>query len=276
MARQSLDNAIIVQGYDKSKLKPGKYLVKLVDCREVRGGYNGDRYQFDFEIVKGRCASPGTVKGEVVMIKNPEALSGKDKEKAQKDLGKAKIIVAAFLNVKPDAVTNQVMWDASREQVVRSVNQQTEVVSESCKPEATTVFGKLAVCVVETCILKTGKNAGKKSGFYRFEPFRGDDSIFPSYDPASENETPYEDDGDSDDKYEQANEGITRRPNSDAAPTPPDAEEPPPPVEDEPLTKAAKAGWAFNTKSPAGSKWYFNKTTKEQLKESDLIKKFTA
>jgi hypothetical protein len=268
MARFDADQAIISRGIDRKKLKVGRYLIKCADCREVVGAYKGDRFQLDFEIVKGRFAAPGTVKAEVVMLKNIEALSGKEeKDKAKKDNGKIKIAIGAFLGEKPEAVTNAVFGKACRLQKVHSEGEQTVVDSESAAPEASSIYGKYAVLESKPHTVKQGKNIGKKTSFYEFSPFKGDESIFEEYDPSTDDVDDLEDEGDS------SGDEIVRRTGTTDAPPPPDADEPPPPVEDEPLTKAAKDGWRFNTKSKPGSKWYFKGS--EQLKEADLIKKYS-
>lgn len=282
MARRfNAEEAIITEGTDRKKLRVGRYLVKLVDAREVRGAYKGDRFQLDFEVVKGKFAAPGTKKGDIVMLKSLEAANGKEeKDRIKKDNGKIKVMLGAFLGMKGEAVTQKIYEAACREQLVESDSKQTKILSESCKAEEVTGFGKLAVLIVEPHVLKTGKNAGKKSCYYRYEPFKGNDSIFEEYDPSTEDYS-YEDEGDDDNKYEQANEDLAARrrqqTGADEAPSTPD-EDPPPPDEDEPLTKAAKDGWKFNTKSKPGAKYYF-RTGKdgktEQLKEADLVAKYS-
>ncbi len=270
MSKFNSEEATRSQSYDRKRLKPGRYLVKCTDAREVVGGYYGDRFQLDFEVVKGLKAEPGTVKNERIPMKNIEALSGKDKDKAKKDMGKIQVVLGAFLGIKPAAVTNDVFSKACREQKVKSTQEGVEVLSESTTAEKITTFGKLAVLVCEPCVIKSGERKGKKSAFYTFSPFKGDDSIFQDYDPKYDLEEDEEDE-DEDDGDASATLSRGRRDEEPEV----EGDEPPPVVEDEPLTKAAKAGYVFNTKSPAGKRFYFKRGENKNISEADLIAKFS-
>lgn len=264
MSILDMDTAIVTQGYDREKLKVGKYLVRLKDSRAVVGGYNGNRYQLTFEVVKGRFAAPGTVKSDIIMIR-PLTGSQKEDEKIKKDQGKIKKTISAFLNVKPEAITNARNAKITREQVVRSTQTGVEVLSESFQAEQGEAYGKLAVCLVKPYTRKTGEHKGKQSCFYEYAPFDGNMDAFEEYDPST---YAYED--------EDAPEADTDDGLADVAAAAKAAEvdePPPPPEEDEPLTKAAKDGWKVNPKSPAGTKWFFR--GKEQLKEAALIQKYS-
>lgn len=265
MARFNADEAVVSEGYDRQKLRVGRYLIKKVDAREVIGAYRGDRFQLDFEVVKGRFAAPGTIKGDIIMLKNLDALSGDDKTKAKKDQGKIQVMLSVFEGIKPQAVTNAVYAKACREQKVKSTQEGTEIISESCPADKVSGYGKFAVLIVKPHVLKTGKNAGKKSCFYAYEAFKGDDSVFEEYDPTTD---VYEDEATNAADEEELDQQLSRR----AA----EEEEVPPPLEEEaepPLTLAAKAGWKFHPHSKAGQKKYFK--GKEVLSEANLIAKFT-
>lgn len=239
------DNVQVSGGYDRKKLRVGRYLVKLLDSKEVIGGFKGQRYQTVFEVVKGRHAAPGTVKSDILMAQS-------DPQKAKKDNFKIQKRLAAFRKCKPAAITNEIYEKITRTVKVKSTQEEGEVILKETFPaEKGELFGKLAVLVVKPHINKQKK----RTCFYDYEPFDGDDSVFEEF-----VDEPYEDEDEEGGSSESAPDlSEARKAAAEAeggdeeAPELPDEE----PVD--PMTKAAQAGWRIHPKNPS---YYFNANDK--------------
>lgn len=238
MAIFDSDNVQVSGGYDREKLRVGRYLVKLVDSKEVIGGYKGQRYQTVFSVVKGRHAAPGTIKSDIIMAQS-------DPQKAKKDNFKIQKRLAAFAQCKPAAITNEVYKTMTRTVKVRSTQEEGEVVlNETFPAEKGKLHGKLAVLVVKPYVNK----AKKRTCFYDYEPFDGDDSSFEEF-----VDEPYDD-------VEEDADDAGAPDLSDATKAAADAEAPDLPDEPkDPMTKAAEAGWRIHPKNP---QYYFNPNDK--------------
>lgn len=251
------DEAELSAQYDRAKLPPGRYLVKLKDARDVVGAHKGNRTQIDFEVLAGPGVPAGTVKAQQFMQQVKADLQRKEDGKKQK-------WIAAFgskpgVPMDPRKVTNELYPKVVREQRGKSSKEGFEVKSESFPAEKGLYYGRKAVVV---SVPHTNKK-GEKTVFYTVEAYNGVEK-FLEYDPSK-----FVDEEAKSASTDEDDAGLSEA----AAQAAEDDETPPPPEEDEPLTLAARDGWEPRTGHPG---WYINKKTKEQLKEAKLIAKYAA
>lgn len=254
------DNVSVSGGYDRKKLRVGKYLVRLADLAEVVGGFKGNRQQTTFTVVKGRNAAPGTVKNDIIMEQS-------DPQKRKKDNYKIQKRIAAFAGIKPAAVTNEFYAKASRVVKVRSTQDEGQViVKESFPAEQGSLFGKLATLVVKPHVNKKKQ----RTCYYEYEPAEPESEYEEFVDEPYEDEEETSEAAGPDTSSEDLDEARKRMQESEDAPEIDDAPE----VEKTPLELAAEAGWRQHPKNKA---YFFNAKDKaaKPLKEADLIAKFS-
>jgi hypothetical protein len=262
MAMFDADEVQVSGNVDREKLPIGRYLVSLADVREVLGAYKGARFQLDFLVKQGPGAPAGTLKSVVIMQQLDASKRKKDNYKIQRWL-------ACFgskpkSEMKPSQITNEVYGKIVREQKVKSSSEQgTIVLKESFPAESGAFFENVATLVVKPYFNNKTK---KKTSFYEFEPHNPSEQ-FEAFDPSK-----YQ----ADESEEESDESSSDDALADARKAEADAEEdappPAPPEEEDPLTRAAKDGWAPN---PKGKGWFWNKKTKQQLKEADLVAQYS-
>jgi len=253
------DNVQVSGGYDRTKLRVGKYIVKLADSKEVVGGFKGARYQTVIEVVKGRHAAPGTIKSDIIMAQS-------DPQKAKKDNFKIQKRLAAFAQCKPSAITNEVYNTITRTVKVKSTQEEGEVILKETFPaEQGKLYGKLALLVVKPHINKQKK----RTCFYDYEPFDGNyDAVEDFVDEPYEDEGSDAEGGDAPDVSEAAKAAAAAEVEEGDAPELPDE------TPKDPLTLAAEAGWRLHPKNPA---YFFNAKDKAAgvKKREELVALFT-